>query len=92
MINLTEKPPDLVAMDIKMTIPQTEIFDFLQKKGYEIKGFPIHWEAVEEMLVSEPAGTWHTFTATKEGENQSPENQFLIVFKKEIKTLLKEIA
>ena len=79
-------------MDIKMTIPQTEIFEFLQKKGYEIKGFPIHYEATEEMLISEPPWTWHTFTATKEGENQSTENQFLIVFQKEIKTLLKEIA
>ena len=91
MIKLTEKPPDLVKMDIQLTIPQTEIFQFLQSKGYEIKGFPIHYPANEEFLISEPPHVWHTFTATKQDEAQSNENQFLIVFKKEIKEILKPI-
>lgn len=91
MIRLTEKPPDLVAMDIKMTIPQTEIFAFLQMKGYEIKGFPIHYPAEQGFLLDEPATVWHTFTATKDGEEQCRENQFLNVFKREIKQLLNEI-
>ena len=89
MINLTEKPPDLIKMEIQMTIPQTEIFQFLQSKGYEIKGFPIHYPATEEFLISESYHTWHTFTATKKDEAQSNENQFLKVFKKEIKEILK---
>ena len=91
MIKLTEKPPDLIKMEIQMTIPQTEIFQFLQSKGYEIKGFPIHYPATEEFLISEPYQIWHTFTATKQDEAQSNENQFLKVFKKEIKELLKPI-
>ena len=91
MIKLTEKPPDLIKMEIQLTIPQTEIFQFLQSKGYEIKGFPIHYPATEEFLISEPSHTWHTFTATKQDEEQSNENQFLKVFKKEIKELLKLI-
>ncbi|MPN52008.1 hypothetical protein SDC9_199660 [bioreactor metagenome] len=75
-----------------MTIPQTEIFQFLQSKGYEIKGFPIHSAATEEFLVSDPAHTWHTFTATKKDEVQCADNQFLKVFQKEIKLLLKPIS
>ncbi len=90
MINLTEKPPDLVAMEIKMTIPQTDMFAFLQGKGYEIKAFPIHYEAIDEMLTTEPPWTWHTFTATKQGEEQTVDNQYLKVFEKEIKEFLKE--
>lgn len=89
MINLTEKLPDLVQMEIKLEIPQTEIFEFLRGRGFEIKGFPIHFPATEEMLVSEPAYTWHTFTATKGNEAQSRENQFLEVYKNEIRETLK---
>jgi hypothetical protein len=92
MIQITEKLPDLITMDIKLTIPQTEIFQFLQGKGYEIKGFPIHTPAKEEFLITEPAHTWHTFTATKKDEEQSNENQFLKVFQKEIKEILKPIS
>lgn len=91
MINLTEKPPDLVYMEVKMHLPQTEIFEFLQKKGYEIKAFPIHCPAQEEFLLNEPATVWHTFTATKPGENPTPEKQYLKVFETEVKTLLKDI-
>lgn len=92
MIKLTEKPPDLIKMEVQITIPQTEIFQFLQSKGYEIKGFPIHTPAKEEFLITEPAHTWHTFTATKKDEEQSPENQFLNVFQKEIKNFLKPMT
>ena len=91
MIKLIEKPPDLIKMEIKLTIPQTEIFQFLQSKGYEIKGFPIHYPQADEFLITEPAHTWHTFTATKKSEEQSNENQFLKVFQKEIKEILKPI-
>ncbi|MBU4536965.1 MAG: hypothetical protein L6264_07415 [Weeksellaceae bacterium] len=89
MIKLTQKPPDLIKMEVQLTIPQTEIFQFLQSKGYEIKAYPIHHEAVEEFLITEPVHIWHTFTATKKDEEQSGDNQFLKVFKKEVKNLLK---
>lgn len=79
-------------MELQLTIPQTEIFQFLQQKGYEIKGFPIHYPPTDEFLITEPAHTWHTFTATKKDEEQSPENQFLKVFKNEIKDFLKPIS
>ena len=92
MINLTEKPPDLVQMEIKMHLPQTEIFEFLQKKGYEVKAFPIHYPAKEEFLLSEPATVWHTFTATKPGESQNPQNQYLKVFENEFKQILKALS
>ncbi len=91
MINLTEKPPDIVAMEIKMHIPQSEIFAFLQKRGYEIKAYPIHYEAVEEHLISEPAHTWHTFTATKQDEEQTANHQYLKVFESELKAFLNNI-
>lgn len=89
MINLTEKAPDLIAMEIKMTIPQTDIFAFLQSKGYEIKAFAKTYPATEEMLTSEPGFTYHTFTATKPGEVQSFKNHYLKVFEREINEFLK---
>ncbi|QIY83387.1 hypothetical protein HER18_07520 [Chryseobacterium sp. NEB161] len=89
MINLTEKAPDLIAMEIKMTIPQTEIFAFLQMKGYEIKAFTKIYEPTEEMLTSEPGFTYQTFTATKPGEEQSFKNHYLKVFEREINEFLK---
>ena len=91
MINLTEKPPDLVAMDIKMTIPQTEIFAFLQMKGYEIKAFTFNVPPSEEFLIIEPGFTVNTFTACKPGEEQGYNTLYLKVFEKEIKHFLNEI-
>lgn len=91
MINLTEKAPDLVAMEIKMHLPQTHVIRFLQTKGYEIKAFAKTYPATEEMLTSEPGFTYQTFTATKEGEEQSFKNHYLKVFEKEINEFLKEI-
>ena len=88
MIRIYETPPDLIKMEISLHIPQTEIFEILQKKGYEIKAFPIHYEGTSEMLIDEPPLTWNTFTATKKGEEQNRENQFLIVLEREIKESL----
>ena len=79
-----------ITMEIKLTIPHESIFAFLQKKGYEIKPWLYCYEDD-----SFPAGKTHherlTFTATKEGQNQSEETLFLNVFEKEIKDFLKEI-
>ena len=89
MINLTEKAPDLIKMEIKMHLPQIHVIRFLQSKGYEIKAFAKTYPATEEMLTSEPGFTYHTFTATKPGEVQSFKNHYLKVFEKEIKEFLK---
>ena len=79
-----------ITMEIKLTLPHETIFAFLQKKGYEIKPWLYCYE--DESF---PAGktyneSW-TFTATKDGQNQSEENLFLNVFEKEIKHFLNEI-
>ena len=91
MIRLTPKPPDIIKMEIQMHIPQLDVINFLQKKGYEVKAYTLVLPATEEMLLSEPRTEIHTFTATKPNENQTEENLFLNVFEKEIKDFLKEI-
>ena len=92
MIRLTPKPPDIIKMEIQIHIPQLDVINFLQKKGYEVKAFTLVLPATEEMLLSEPRTELHTFTATKPNENQSEENLFLNVFEKEMKEVLKEIS
>ncbi len=89
MINLTEKAPDLIAMKIKMHLPQPHVIAFLQSKGYEIKAFSKTYPPTEEFLLSEPGFTYNTFTATKEGEEQTADNQYLKVFEREINEFLK---
>ena len=91
MIRLTPKPPDLIQMEIQMHIPQLDVINFLQKKGYEVKAYTLVFPATEEMLLSEPRTEIHTFTATKPGQNQSEETLFLNVFEKEIKEFLNDI-
>ena len=91
MIRLTPKPPDIIKMEIQMHIPQLDVINFLQKKGYEVKAYTLVFPATEEMLLSEPRTEIHTFTATKDGQSQSEENLFLNVFEKEIKHFLNEI-
>ena len=90
MIRLTPKN-DIIKMEIQMHIPQLDVINFLQKKGYEVKAYTLVFPATEEMLLSEPRTEIHTFTATKPNENQTEENLFLHVFEKEIKDFLKEI-
>ena len=92
MIRLTPKPRDIIKMEIQMHIPQLDVINFLQKKGYEVKAYTLVLPATEEMLLSEPRTELHTFTATKPNESQSEENLFLNVFEKEIKEFLKEIS
>ena len=90
MIRLTPKN-DIIKMEIQMHIPQIDVINFLQKKGYEVKAYTLVFPATEEMLLSEPRTEIHTFTATKPNEKQSEENLFLNVFENEIKHFLNEI-
>ena len=91
MISLTEKAPDLIKMEIKMHIPQMDVIQFLQKKGYEIKSFSYIIPATEEMLLNEPALQINTFTATKPDEKQNNQTLYLKVFETELKSHLKEL-
>lgn len=89
MLRITEQEK-VIQMKIEMTIPQTEVFEFLQKKGYEIKSFL--WIYEDETF---PGGvnlneTW-TFTATKNGETQSEKTIYTAVLDKEVKLLLSQI-
>ena len=82
---------ETIEMEIKLTLPHESIFAFLQKKGYEIKPWLYCYENE-----SFPAGKTHherlTFTATKDGQNQSEETLFNTVFENEVKGMMKDFA
>lgn len=89
MIDLREIKENLVRMKIEMTIPQADIFNFLQQRGYEVKSWL--WTYTDDTF---PNGTsyhesWN-FTATKEGEPQSEKALYMSVFENEMKDILKE--
>jgi hypothetical protein len=89
MIELREINTNLVKMKIQMTIPQGDIFNFLQQRGYEVKSWL--WTFTDETF---PNGiTTHqswTFTATKPAEPQSENTLYMAVFEREMKTILKD--
>lgn len=90
MISLqTNENEKIIKMKIETNIPQSDIFEFLQKLGYEIKSWL--WKFEDETF---PNGiSYHeswTFTATRNGEEQSEDTLFLTVFKQELTKLLKE--
>ncbi|MEC3875955.1 hypothetical protein [Chryseobacterium salviniae] len=86
MLKITENEKT-IQMKIEMTIPQSQIFEFLQKKGYEVKSWL--WQFTDETF---PGGvTAHevwTFTATKIGEFQCEDTIYTKVLDKEVKRLL----
>lgn len=82
---------DVIRMEIKMHIPQSDIISFLQMEGYDIKAFVQKLPATEEMLVNEPKTEIYTFTATKPDEKQSENTLYLKVFETEVKKLLKTL-
>lgn len=91
MIRLTPKAPDLIKMEIKMHLPQEDVIRFLQNRGYEVIAYKQVFPATEEFLVSEPRLELWTFTATKQGEQQSNQTEYLKVFEKELKAFLNEL-
>lgn len=90
MIRLQKINFETYKMKIEMHLPQSEIFNYLQKKGYEINSWL--WRYEDETF---PGGITHheqwTFTATKLGEKQCEENIFTSVFEREMKSFLNEI-
>lgn len=84
MIQVIPKGNNIYHMKIEMHIPQEQIFEFLQKRGYEIIAYL--WNYGDETF---PNGktkneVW-TFTATKANEIQSEEALYLSVFENELK-------
>ena len=82
---------ETIEMEIKFTLPHESIFAFLQKKGYEIKPWLYCYK--DESF---PNGISHheswTFTATKNGQNQSEETLFNTVFENEVMGMMKDFA
>lgn len=90
MTRITEELENVIKMKIEINLTQSEIFQFLQKKGYEIKSWL--WQFTDETF---PGGissheSW-TFTACKTGETQNEETIYTKVFDNEIQQILKQI-
>ena len=90
-INIQNKDPEVMDVYIKMSIPITNVFEFLMKRGYHIKTYTIDYPPVEEFLIYEPASSLVTFTATKPHEAQSSDHIYHKVFEKELKSILNQI-
>ena len=80
MIRIKEEQ-GIITMHARAEMSQGQIIKFLQDQGYEVKGYYLNLPAQEGLLVSEPAVSRWTFTATKEGEKQSNENIYTNVLK-----------
>lgn len=82
MIDIKSTGSNTANMTISAHITYEMIFNFLAKKGYEVRSWL--WQYFDETF---PGGVtlqehW-TFTATKPGEKQSEANIFIKVFEKE---------
>lgn len=90
MIKLTEPLFD-ITMKIEMDLPQTQILEFLNQKGYRIEAYRLYLPPTEEILVSEKELLKWSFCALKPNEMPSSEKDYLKVFEREIKQLLMNI-
>lgn len=90
MIRIIEEIENVIKMKIELNFTQSQIFEFLQNQGYEIKSWL--WEFTDETF---PGGvTSHqiwTFTACKVTEKQSEETIYTKVFNNEVKQLLNQL-
>ena len=82
MIRIKEEQ-GIITMYTKADMSQAQIIKFLQCQGYEVKGYYLNLPAQEGLLVSEPAVSRWTFTATTDGEKQSDKNIYTDVFERE---------
>ena len=89
MIRTEQKKPNIIKMFVQLNLEFTEVCDFLTYHGYRIVPTRLHLPAQEEMLVSEPEIMKYTFCAIQGDEKPSWENQYLKVFEREIKGLLR---
>lgn len=74
-----------------MDIPQTQILEFLSRKGYRIEAYRQYFPPTEEMLVSENEIFKWSFCALKEGELPDNGKDYLKIFEREIKALLNKL-
>ena len=65
------------------------ILEFLNQKGYRVEAYRLYLPPKEEMLVSEKELLKWSFCALKPDEMPSSEKDYLKVFEKEIKRLLR---
>ena len=91
MIRIKEEQ-GIITMHTRAEMSQGHIIKFLQSQGYEVKGYYLNLPAQEGLLVSEPAVSRWTFTATKEGEKQSDKNIYTDVFEREMKRFFREFS
>ena len=91
MIRIKEEQ-GIITMHARAEMSQGHIIKFLQSQGYEVKGYYLNLPAQEGLLVSEPAVSRWTFTATKGNEKQSNDNIYTNVFEREIKRFFKEFS
>ena len=89
MIRTEQINPNIIKMFVQLNLEFTEVCDFLTYQGYRIVPAHLHLPAQEEMLISEPEIVKYTFCAIKGDEKPSWENQYLKVFEREIKGLLR---
>ena len=89
MIRTEQINPNIIKMFVQLNLEFTEVCDFLTYQGYRIVPTRLHLPAQEEILVSEPEIMKYTFCAIKDDEKPSWENQYLKVFEREIKGLLR---
>lgn len=90
MIRIKEEQ-SIIRMCARAEMSQRQIIKFLQRQGYEVKGYHLNLPAQESLLVSEPAISRWTFTATKGNEKQSNENIYTDVFEREIKRFFQRV-
>lgn len=90
MITLQEPLID-ITMKIEMDLPQNQILEYLNGKGYRIEAYRRYFPPDEEMLVSEKELFQWSFSALKESENPSSDNDYLKVFEREMKKLLNNL-
>ena len=89
MIRTEQINPNIIKMFVTLNLEFTEVCDFLTYQGYRIVPTRLHLPTQEEMLVSEPEIMKYTFCAIQGDEKPGWENQYLKVFEREIKGLLR---
>lgn len=90
MITLQEPLID-ITMKIEVDLPQTQILEFLKRKGYRIEACRQYYPPTEGILVGESELFKWSFCALKEEETPSSDNDYLKVFEKEMKELLNNL-
>lgn len=91
MIRITEERDDLITLKANINMSQKEVIEFLNQRGYDVKSWL--WKYEDETFTGGVTqNEFWTFTATKDGEEQSEDNLYLKVFEAEARELLREFT